>query len=293
MVFGELASGLSILDRLVKVFKAENSAEDETIATRFISLFENHGVIQNQIPRFFDHGLTHDDVNSHDKLLSKLTDELLKDASELFGIRLEWLEGVDKQIYDIHHFYKHPEEYAAFLANLKTDNDDRIIAQLLLSYDNAKDEDALLLLSEDIGNIGEKTIVRYYLCGGWTHRYYKCRADLAACIAMTEKEHVFIKGTRFKSSITSFCEGELFISGLTELEQFYERNLFFKKRYHSWHPAEWIEDPNVFTSDLVDGQWGKVSALQRWLYYYDKGYMETAYGYVDSFSSLLESMTEQ
>jgi len=291
-MFGEIASFISVWDRLFQAKKKHEKTE--TVADRFILLFEKHDVHRNQIPRFFDHGLTHDDVNSHDKLLSKLTDDILKDVSELFGIRLEWLEGVDKQIYDTHHFYKHPEEYAAFLTQLKTGNDDRVSAQLLLSYNNGGDEDALLLLSEDIGRIGDKAIVRNHLCSGWTHRYYKCRADLAACIAMTEKEHVSIRGSRFKSPINSFCKGESFITGLDELESFYERDRLFRKCYQYWEPQDWVEDPEEFISDLVDGQWGKVSALKQWLNYHDKGYIETGYGDKDSynlFSILLEKLT--
>ena len=39
-------------------------AAETTLPTRFIALFEHHGVHRNQIPRFFDHGLTVKDVSS-------------------------------------------------------------------------------------------------------------------------------------------------------------------------------------------------------------------------------------
>ena len=35
----------------------KQSAEVDSVASRFIRLFENHGVHRNQIPRFFGHGL--------------------------------------------------------------------------------------------------------------------------------------------------------------------------------------------------------------------------------------------
>ncbi len=104
----------------------------------------------------------------------------------------------------------------------------------------------MLIIEEQIGLIGDKHIVRYHLCGGWIHKYWKCRADLAACIAMTLKRHVFIRGCRVNGRIDSFCIGEGFISDLYELPRAYNRNWRFKRKYTVWHPDEWIFDPISF-----------------------------------------------
>jgi hypothetical protein len=92
--------------------------EVENVATRFVQLFEKHGIHRNQIPRFFGHGLTLADIDDSDKLLAKLSHEILQSASDLFCTRLEWLEGVDTKLYETHDFYKRPDEYRDFLARL-------------------------------------------------------------------------------------------------------------------------------------------------------------------------------
>jgi hypothetical protein len=62
--------------------KEIKQAEDipETIATRLIALFESHGVHRNQIPEFFGHGLDISSCASDEKLLEKITPEIIRDA---------------------------------------------------------------------------------------------------------------------------------------------------------------------------------------------------------------------
>jgi hypothetical protein len=168
---------LSILEHLKNILVSDKQAKDDyPLASRFISLFEKHGVHRNQIPRFFGHGLTLVDVASNKKLLSKLTHEILQSACELFAIRLEWLEGVDEKIYETHDFYKRPEDYAEFLTQLIADGEHLTIARLVLSTDTSQEEDALLILEEHIGN---EPVIRYHLCSNCTETvcFYQGKAD--------------------------------------------------------------------------------------------------------------------
>ena len=119
-----LDTALSIFEHLKNLLVSDKQPKEvDSVASRFIRLFYKHDVHQNQIPRFFGHGLTLADVASHEKLLSKLTPEILQSACELFAVRLQWLEGVDETIYETHDFYKHPEGYAEFLAELIADGE--------------------------------------------------------------------------------------------------------------------------------------------------------------------------
>ena len=277
-MLNEIAAGFSLWDRFKKHFAPEKqTAEVDSVASRFIRLFVKHGIHPNQIPRFFGHDLTLADVANHEKLLSKLTHEMLQSACELFAIRLEWLEGVDGQIYEKHDFYKHPEDYAEFLAQLIANDEHRIIARLVLSTDSSREEDALLVLEEHIDSINDERVVRYHLCSGWVNKYWKSRADLTACIAMTLKRHVYVKEWRTRSKIQAFCAGEGFITDLYHLPFAYERDWLFQPRYKEWHPDCWIYDPAEFLKGVDEGDFGKANALERWLYYFDKGYMETEY----------------
>lgn len=97
---------------------------------------------------------------------------------------------------------------------------------------------------------------------------------MAACIAMTLKRHIFIRGCRVNGRIDGFCIGEGFIPDLYELPRAYNRNWGFKRKYTVWHPDEWIFDPISFVDGISQGDDGKVSALSRWLDYFEKGHME-------------------
>ena len=68
MVFDEIESAINILEKLKKWYTSRKSG-GETVSARFIRLFESHGVHRNQIPRFFDHGLTLKDVQDDNSLL--------------------------------------------------------------------------------------------------------------------------------------------------------------------------------------------------------------------------------
>jgi hypothetical protein len=218
-------------------------------------------------------------VADHEKLLSKLTHEILQSACELFAVRLAWLEGVDKKIYETHNFYERPEDYAGFLAQLISEDELRVIARLVLSTDPSREEDSLLVLEEQIGYIGGEPVIRYHLCSNWNSNYWKSRADLTACIAMTLKQHVYIKEWRTRSKIQAFCAGEGFMTDLYHLPFAFERGWLFRRRYKKWHPDHWLYDPKSYLDgvDEEDNNFGITSALERWLYYFDKGYLETGY----------------
>lgn len=78
------------------------------VADRFLQVFREHGVEASQIPRLL-HQIRLDDLKSEQSLLAVLDHGILNQTAELFGVRLEWLEGVDDTIYEYHSCYKEPE----------------------------------------------------------------------------------------------------------------------------------------------------------------------------------------
>jgi len=270
------------LDALISLDKKffssiEPIAKPSTVSSRFVDLFENHGVHRNQIPRFFDNGLTLNDVETDEKLLPKLTPEILQAAADLFAVRIEWLEGVDEQIYETHDFYKQPKAYADFLHQLSAGDDLRVIAKLVWSTDTNHEQDAVLVLEEQFEYLGDESVVRYHICGGWVNKYWKSRADLSACVAITLKQRGFIHGFLTSARINQFSEGEGFVSDLYSLPYAYKRDWLFRKRYERWDPESWTNDPKAFLERVDEGSFGKTSAIERWLYYFDKGLMDTGY----------------
>ena len=105
-MFDEIEALFALKDRFHRWRRSKSGSTDESVASRFIRLFESHGVYPNQIPRFFDHGLRLADVKDASVLLPRLEEPMLEDACRLFAARREWLDGADKQVYPCHDFYK-------------------------------------------------------------------------------------------------------------------------------------------------------------------------------------------
>jgi hypothetical protein len=276
LMLDQIEAFFSLRDRYRNAHSRKQSPE--SIASRFVLLFEKHGIHRNQIPRFFGHDLTLADVAQDDKLLNKLTPEILTAAAELFAVRLEWLECVDNQIYKTHDFYKQPEAYRTFLTNLVADSNQLILAELVWSTDIRCQEDVLLILKEPFAEHGNESVYRYHLCSHWYSKYWKSRADLAACIAMTENQQgVFLRGKKTSGDMTDFCQGQRFIADLAELPYAYRRDWLFRKRHQPWEPDQWLYDPDAYLDGVDEGDFGKAAALSNWLAHYERGYMQTGH----------------
>jgi len=275
MIFGEIDSALSIFNRVRKWFGRKNTYRRNTsqsLPARFFFLFDSHGIHKNQIPGFFGHGLKLVDVKDEDSILIKLDEEILNDACEMFAVRREWLDGADSQIYPLHDFYKQPELFEAFICNIKSNDPDSLYAELIVSYDRLQEEDALLILEETIGYIGEKPIYRHHICNGWVFKYWKCRAYLAACIALSCKNKVWVKGYEVPiKEINRLKEGAQFIFSDDN-----QHNGFSTK---TWYPEDMALLPDVYLNkiDPEKDNFGVRAALSLWLELYDKGLMHTDY----------------
>ncbi len=251
------------------------SNELDSVASRFVYLFESHGVPRDQIAYFFGNGLTDEDVAINKSLSPKLTPKILQLASELFAIRLEWLEGETEQIYSIHRFYEYPAAYDDFLSCVINDDKRRAVVKMIVSTDPCYEEDALLVIEEEIDYIGNTPIIRYHLCGDWVNRFWKSRTDLTACVALTLKQGVEMNGWKTNSRIDRFCAGEGFVNDLYSLPRAYKRNWFFRKYYLDWNPDYWIFDVDAFLDGIDESDFGKLRALKRWLYYSENELLET------------------
>lgn len=269
---GEILTGLKILEKLGKywgLIRKARPAQSETVASRFISLFESHGVHRNQIPRFFSHGLTVKDVQDDISLLAKLDEESLDDACKLFGVRREWLDGAEARVYDCHDFYKSPERVAGFLKSLKDNNPDGQFDGVLVASAEHGGE-ALIVLSEVVGFVGEKVIYRYHLCNNWYFDYWKSRAYLTAFVAIAWKHEVYIRGVHMPQvDIKRFAYGESLLVSLI--------NDFFISPGVSWYPEDMALKPAVFLKgvDPEKNMHGTTSALHLWLHLEEQGYMDT------------------
>lgn len=278
MVFGEIASGLSLLDRLQKIlnkWRGGTQAEPESIATRFVRLHESHGVHRNQIPRFLGCNLTLSDMQDDDFLLEKLSEEILVDTCRRFSIRREWLDGADSIIYPVHDFYKSPEEFSNFIDSIiEPEPVGRVSGILVAPEENKWGVNALLLLQETIDYIGDKPIYRYHICNDWAFRYWKARAYLASCVAIAWKRKIYIHGvTKPEEYINEYAYGESLLG--------WKGEGFWAIGHKDWTPEDMLDTPEVFLKDVdpeID-EYGLKSALNLWLELESRGLMDPGFPY--------------
>ena len=275
MILGEIDSALSILGRIKKWFGRKKKGlgdASQCLPARFYLLFENHGIHKNQIPGFFDHGLKLADVKDEGSILIKLDEEILNDACKMFAVRREWLDGADSQVYPLHDFYKKPSEFEDFICNVKKKNPEDLHAELIVSYERFQEENALLILEETIGFIGEKRIYRHHICNGWRFEYWKCRAYLTACVALSCKNRVWVKGYEVPiKEINRLKEGSQFISSDGIQHQGFSAN--------TWYPEDMVLLPDIYLNKInpENDNFGTRAALSLWLELYGKGLMHTGY----------------
>ena len=239
-----------------------------SVAYRFIALFESHGVHRNQIPDFFDHDIALHDCANEAELLKKLNTRTLKNAAELFGVNLEWLQGASTEVYDIPSFYKNNEACEVYLSNLKLSKPDaNFSTYVLISNTNKHNRDtnnAVMLITEVIGYINEREIYRYRLAGKIQNTYWKARAYFAVSCALLIK-HGFqpIGQTVNEQWLLSLCEGKTLIDyDFTDGGQH-----FILPNSCVWYVDEFLECPEKYLAgvDSESDNFGHISALEMWL----------------------------
>lgn len=242
-----------------------------TLVSRFVQLFERHGVHRNQIPRFFDHGLTLKDVNSDEALIEKLSETLIQDACDLFAVRREWLDGVSDEIYEVHHFYKYPSEFEKFIQNLTRDSEEtgRLWGKVIIPSSKNIRSEALFFIEERIGYLGNEPICRFHLTGAWSYDYWKCRAYLAACVSIACRNGCHVNGSIVaRKNLKNVTQGLEFIDPQ-----------LLRSSGNRWEPEDMAYDPGVFLKDLelAVHENSKELGLQLWLKLAGDGWLD---GYI-------------
>lgn len=168
-----------ILPKIWRLIKAKNSNSLDIVASRFLQVFHDHGVASSQIPRLIQH-LKLDDLQSTNRLLAAITPDILDQTARYFGVRIEWLEGVDDEIYDYQYCSKEPELLLEHLATLNPDPESRPRFPLRVlsttKHLDLNDPRAQLLapvLVEKIADLGDEEIYRYHIYRDgfdWSHQ---------------------------------------------------------------------------------------------------------------------------
>jgi len=269
MIISVINSAIAIVERLLGFRKKWRARVVTSVATRFVEMFEAHGVHRNQIPQFFGYGIGLSDLADDESLIKKLTEPVLDAACTKFAVRREWLDGAGGDPYVRHWFYKDPQSFAQFIDRLRFANPEaHFDGYLIVPNEKSPKVSAALILTEGIGTLGETVIYRYHFCDEWPFRYWSSRAYLAACVAIAWKKRVYIKG-RFalERDLLALNGKRLPKPILSKLEL----------RGEQWYAEDLALVPDQFLAGLDPEQndFGITSALRLWLQLDSEGWMDT------------------
>jgi len=165
----------------------ELNKELNDLVERFKSIFINHGIEISQIHKFLgpEYGIDLQDLANNQLLLNRLTEKVLSEICELFGVSREWLDGEKVPIYEDHDFYKRLNKFTDFLLDVcKCHSEVKIYAlkpkKKKLSQLKYGDPIAIIIRGS-IGEIGDRTIYRDYLTTDtWFWSEQRTRLELKA-----------------------------------------------------------------------------------------------------------------
>lgn len=254
----------SLLERFKRYWrKKAQPPEPETLAARFLRLFDAHSVHANQIPRFFGHGLALRDVQSAEALARCLTDEHLAAACELFHVRRSWLERGEGPAHEVHHFYLQPEGLDAFLdalPALRQQQGEQMWAKLFMAGREARNEESVLMLEEPVGELNDEVIYRRHYIDTGPLDYWKARVSAAALVAQLLQRKIWVQGRACEPGwIAKLFETQDLLT-VQDLDDLYAKS-------HRVEVDDWLLEPEALLEgvDPERNQFGTVSALKLWL----------------------------
>jgi hypothetical protein len=161
----------------------------DTVAARFLQVFQEHGVEAAQIPRLLPE-IRISDLQTPATLLAALAPEILDKTAQLFGVRSHWLEGVDDEIYDYLAVNKQPETLLERLAAICANQQQTLCFPLrvlttrkALDWHNDDAQYLALVLVEQIAMLGEENICRYHVYrDGFDWSHLPARLELKAIV---------------------------------------------------------------------------------------------------------------
>ncbi|QYK14671.1 hypothetical protein K0I63_09425 [Shewanella rhizosphaerae] len=197
MIFSEVIAFIQLAKLPFDWIKKQLATVPETPASRFIALFNAHGVKPSQIPDFFGHGLSIGDCQSAESLTKVLTSGHIEKATKLFSVNKDWLDCASEQVYEPQSFYKNPQGFESYIDSLCANSSMPVRAELYLptrSKPFYPDHTGLLMISVPIGEVNQRTIYRFELVLYEGAFYWRTRGYLAVNLAYMLRKYSVVFG---------------------------------------------------------------------------------------------------
>ncbi len=237
-VVSEILALFHIVDR----FEEKKNANKETPASRFVAVFESHGIHRNQIPRYLPDVLTLANVQSDKALTTVLNQKMIDRVSDLFRVNADWIECASSNPYQPFDFYKQPQKFVEFIEDLLTSGSDLCgVVFTSAAPGSGHHADTFILLEETFDIAPELPLTRYYILDNWFFNYGKSRAYLIACVAAAWKKDVYIHGRKVSKELVRKYEFG---------EKLLEPDVTDHWPGAHWHPEDMALDPKKLIEGL-------------------------------------------
>ncbi|WP_412500795.1 hypothetical protein [Shewanella chilikensis] len=266
MIFGEALAFIQLAKLPFDWFKKQLATDPETPASRFIALFNAHGVKPSQIPDFFGHALSIADCQSAESLTKVLTSGHIEKAATLFGVNKDWLDCASEQVYEPRNFYKNPQGFEAYIDSLSANRSMPLRATLYQPTRNKPfypEHSGLLMISVPIGEVNQRTIYRFDLVRYECAFYWRTRGYLAVNLAYMLRKYAVVFSCYVKPKIL-----EPIAQGLCLPEYEYSSQAAFAVRAQGHCAIEaLISCPERYLQDIDPEResFGHHAALDLWL----------------------------
>ena len=232
---------LSALERHQSVEGAIEATK--IMVERFISIYENHDIRANQIPKFvsnFDLKLS--DFMSRESVINILGEELISWTCDRFGVEKSWVEGetdssgeLTSRIYEYFDCYKKLHLVTNLLKSYEEIPRRDICLYAFkngsLTRDTINKSIVVLVFQEKIGVINQRSVYRYKpITTHWQWDYFKMRYQAKAIFMLCRKYEIEMRGFDLADSVIDKIVGGKLFPG-TVLKNCYQR---------SWFPEDYV-----------------------------------------------------
>lgn len=247
---GVLSDAKVLADWLGKLFGWWKVRQDpiRAQAQRVLDVFEAHGVAQTQISRLLPEqfAIPMKDFASADKLSEHLTPAFLDWVAEYFALSRSWLDGLPGAPHQTICCYKHPADFATWLAEHRTGEPFQfrllVLKPSIKPISPGSNENVVIVLEERITYLDDQSICRYFnFDGNGTLNHYPVIRSLMGLCVIAGRARCLVKGRVVEEKIcTAIEDGHLLIP------------LRLSKARGAWEP-----DAVLFQSPTNDSPWLK------------------------------------
>ncbi|MGE7811745.1 toll/interleukin-1 receptor domain-containing protein [Lysinibacillus capsici] len=215
--------------------KKNRKTKVDLVIDRFIKIYEEHGIQQNQIPNFIDSKfrLELKDFKNNESILQVLDNDLIEWTCKKFGVKREWIDGTSNEIYGRFDYYKQVEAFIDDICELNKDEKEVEIYAFKKGelYRDDENQDVILLIRYPIGKINSKKVYRYIpVRTYWRWGYWRSRYQIKAIFYICSKLGIFINGYDLKER-REIADGTIFPEELLNKIPL----------TYTWYPEDYID----------------------------------------------------